>query len=276
MTKWEVARYLIDAKKCVDSIWYIAENRKQIRNIDLRKKVSEILREFYINCCVVLDETHDKRALCRANPTIERIYYERDKDKAHKDANYKPNGFSSLLELRDRMKDQITTVFNNCSSVLPDNITLVFVPHDKELFRLAHSITPDIEERIKEMKYPHYNKGSHDSHDTQSVLRSIFHDTEDLRGIPVEKRNEYAVIFDAGINFFEMLQGVQDGCIKTNVIFNQNIWANIRQETMDWIIRLTKLGILDACSLPSKPDPNNKEAMKEYNRLMRGEIDFET
>ena len=48
MTKWEVARYLIDAKKCIDSIWYIADNTKSLSNINLRKKTNELLREFYI------------------------------------------------------------------------------------------------------------------------------------------------------------------------------------------------------------------------------------
>ena len=156
MTKWEAARYLIDAKKCVDSIWYIAENGKTISNINLRKKVNEILREFYICCCVVIDETHNRTALRQADATIKRIYYERDKDKAHKDADYKPMAFSSLFQLRDTMKNQLITVLNNCSSVLPDNITLNFVPHDKELFRLVHSITTEKEEEIKKAKYPLY------------------------------------------------------------------------------------------------------------------------
>ena len=41
MNKWETTRYLIDAKKCVDSIVYISENEKQLHYIDLRKKVAD-------------------------------------------------------------------------------------------------------------------------------------------------------------------------------------------------------------------------------------------
>ncbi|MCR5586108.1 MAG: hypothetical protein K6F77_01070 [Lachnospiraceae bacterium] len=54
--KWETARYLIDAKKCIDSLWYIAENADQLKFINLRKKTNELLVEFYIKCCVVIDE----------------------------------------------------------------------------------------------------------------------------------------------------------------------------------------------------------------------------
>ena len=38
MQKWELAKYLIDAKKDVDSVWYIAENVPIIANINLRGK----------------------------------------------------------------------------------------------------------------------------------------------------------------------------------------------------------------------------------------------
>ena len=51
-SKWELARYLIDAKKCVDSIMFIARHKKSLANINLRKKIHDIQQEFYIKCCV--------------------------------------------------------------------------------------------------------------------------------------------------------------------------------------------------------------------------------
>ena len=185
MTKWEVARYLIDAKKCIDSIWYIADNTKSLSNINLRKKTNELLREFYIFCCVVLDETHNKKALCQTSEAIQRVYYERDKDKAHKDSNYKPIKYSSLYELRDIMKEQLFEVYLVCKYLLPENITLDYVPHDKELFRLVHAITTDIEEKIKKSKYPLYD--NHPS-DSSGIKRTIFQDTEDMRNMTEEKK----------------------------------------------------------------------------------------
>ena len=61
MTKWELARYLIDAKKCVDSIMYIDENLAALRNIGVREKVDSKRRELYINCCVILDKVFPKK-----------------------------------------------------------------------------------------------------------------------------------------------------------------------------------------------------------------------
>ena len=276
MKKWEAARYFIDAKKCVDSVWYIAENGKLISNINLRKKIDDLLRTFYINCCVVLDETHNKRNLCQADATIKRIYYERDKDKAHKDADYKPIKFASLFELRDIMKDQLLTVFNNCGSVLPDNITLNYVPHDKELFRLVHSITADKEEEIKKLKYPLYNNAPSAADDPQAIIKTVFHDTEDIRDIPEEQRDQYAVVLENGINMFEGLQERQDACIRINVLFDQNIWCSITDKNVERLIRFTELGLLNIFSIPTLPDPDNKDAVEEFYRIMQGEADIDT
>lgn len=245
MKKWEVARYFIDAKKCVDSVWYIAENGKQISNIDLRKKVDNILREFYINCCIVLDETHNKKTLCQSNDVIREIYYERDKDKAHKDSNYKPNKFSSLFDLKDRMKKQLSEVYVNGSSVLPDNITLDFVPHDKELFRLVHSITVEVEERIKKDKYPLYNTANPVANDSPQIIKNIFNNTEDIRDIQHEQRNQYAVVIENGINIFEGLQERQDACIKINVLYDQNVWCSPDYKLLAQYEKLKDNGLYD-------------------------------
>lgn len=56
MNKWELTRYLIDAKKCVDSVLFIAAYGDELRYIDLRKKISELRSEFSIKCCVVIDK----------------------------------------------------------------------------------------------------------------------------------------------------------------------------------------------------------------------------
>lgn len=55
-----MAKYLIDAKKNVDSILFIEENIDKVCNLNLRRKIEELRREFYINCCVVLDKSHPK------------------------------------------------------------------------------------------------------------------------------------------------------------------------------------------------------------------------
>ena len=60
MTKWELARYLIDAKKCVDNVLFIAENVKELRNLSLRDIVEDRQRKFYINVKVVYDKSLTK------------------------------------------------------------------------------------------------------------------------------------------------------------------------------------------------------------------------
>lgn len=103
MTKWEFARYLIDAKKCVDSVLYIFINAEELRYIDLRKKINEIRNEFYIKCCVVIDKyiensKQKKKGLCNTDEIINSLYYERDKNSAHKDEKYQAQQFDSLSE----------------------------------------------------------------------------------------------------------------------------------------------------------------------------------
>ena len=41
MKQWEIARYLIDAKKCVDSVLYISENAERLRYFGLKELVDE-------------------------------------------------------------------------------------------------------------------------------------------------------------------------------------------------------------------------------------------
>ena len=150
---------MIDAKKNIDSIIFIEENIDKVCNLNLRRKVEELRREFYINCCVVLDKSHpkNKKKICE-DKLIEAIYYERDKNCAHRDDDYKSLEFNQLSDMIETMKHQIQQVLVVCKDSLPNNITLDFVSHDKELFRLIYGIAAEKEEEIKHRKYPEYGK----------------------------------------------------------------------------------------------------------------------
>ena len=186
MTEWELARYLIDAKKCVDSILYIARNKKALLNIGLREKRETIKRHFYINLCIVLDKSFpkNKKELCLNNNIIKNIYHQRDKNYAHKDNNYFGIQYDSWGDESKAMSNEIQAVFQVCKNKLPQNITLDFVPHDHEMFRYANGVTPEIEEKIKAKKHSGYNKPIPDSVD--SFVVSVIHDIEDLKNIPKE------------------------------------------------------------------------------------------
>lgn len=269
MTKWEAARYFIDAKKCIDSIMYIARYKRSLYNIDLRKKSSSILREFYIYCCVVLDENGNKRELCSKSETIKRIYYERDKDKAHKDADYKPLKYDSFTELSTIMKKQLKEVWMYCRDYLPDNITLDYVPHDKELFRFVNSISPEKEEEIFLKKHPLYGKKS-TTNPNDIIVGKIFQDTEDIRNMSESEKKNYGVVIDDGLNLFEGLQNRQDAVIKMNVLFGFNAWCSMAKGGIELISKLTRLGIIDIYSIPQIPDSSNTEAWKELERIFGG------
>mgnify|MGYP005951942079 FL=1 len=51
MEKWELARYLIDAKKSIDAILYLSLYAEKVLKIDIRRTVNEARRSFYYKNC---------------------------------------------------------------------------------------------------------------------------------------------------------------------------------------------------------------------------------
>ena len=271
MNKWELTRYLIDAKKCVDSILYMSENGEQLQYIDLRKKVADKKRDFYISCCIVLDNHikntgFKKRDLCNEDEIIQAMYYERDKNYAHKDENYKAKHYSSISEIADDMKIQLQHIRSVCANSLPIEITLDFVSHDRELFRALHRINAVEEDAIYKKKYPFRNIVNADS--TKGTKNySIFQDTEDLRDIPNECKNQYAVVMDNGLCFNEGVQTRQDACIRINVLHGQNVWCSLDQKEFETIKELIRLGCFDEYGIP-QPPPNDPILMARIMKIL--------
>ena len=247
MNNWELARYLIDAKKNVDSVLYISEHGRELSNINLREKVNSIRKSFVINCCVVLDKCIKKKEICASDNVISSIYYERDKNGAHKDENYQPKEYTSISEIADEMKLQIIQVRKVCAESLPDCITLDFVPYDRELFRLVNGVNSDAEEKINRAKYPLRNASNPSN---KGISKKVFYDTEDIRKISESERSDYAVIFENGINQYEALQNRQDSCILVNVLFGQNMWCSVNSENFGMIEKWTRLGLIDKYGRP--------------------------
>ena len=214
MKKWELARYFIDSKKSVDTMLFLAEYAEKVAIIDIREVVAETKRKFYVNACVVLDKSFpkDKKLICQ-DEIIKRIYYERDKNFAHKDEDYKPKEYGSLEEIASDMKKQLLAVKNLCDDFLPQQLTVDFVAFDSGLYRLAKGITKEKEEQIMQFKFPLRNEMVIPEQD--AVVKKVFWDTEDIRDIPDEKKNEYATIIRMGICMEESIQRLQDDCIKT-------------------------------------------------------------
>lgn len=253
--KRELARYLLDAKKNVDSMWYIVENAEQLKYLNLRKKTNDIRREFYIDCCIVIDELIsskklNKKELCAQDGIIERVYYERDKNSAHKDERYREHDYSSLLDIKKEMENQVKHVREAAAECLPDNLTLDFVCHDREMFRFVHHVTADIEEEILKKKYPLRNMFQ--GVESGPILK-VLNDTEDLRKIEADHKSEYGVIMSDGLCFNEGVQERQDACVRINALYGENMWCSVNEKEMKKLQDLTELGAFDEFGIIQEP-----------------------
>lgn len=97
--QWELARNLIDAKKAVDSLWYISKHIKELHNP--RELCNSKRNDYYINICAVLDKSicknGKKKEFVNSDSTIARLYNERDKHYAHKDKKLQTNFSLELI-----------------------------------------------------------------------------------------------------------------------------------------------------------------------------------
>ena len=267
MKKWELARYLIDAKKCVDSLYYIYDNISIIHNLDLRGIVKERKTSFYLNLCFILDECFkNKKDICSKDKIVKNIYYNRDKNIAHKDYNFEEKGFNTLEILANEFKEIILHVFNITKANLPDVLTLDFIRYDNDLFRFINKINFNDEEEIKKNKYPNYGKNIDISDSMNIFERKIFHDVDDIKKI--KNKNEYAIVLDAGLNSYEYLHNMQDSCIKINVLCDENMWMHMsNKESFKFLELLKKYNFIDQYEML------NCEEIKKNESLFKSILD---
>ncbi|MDZ5757102.1 hypothetical protein RAK27_00350 [Carnobacterium maltaromaticum] len=263
MKKWELARYLIDAKKCVDSIMFIKNNQSKL-NINFREKITGKRDKFYINSCVILDECFkNKKKLCTEDKIAKALYYERDKNTAHKDSNYIPKKYSSVGELEKDLKKQIRHVKKICKDKLPDVITLDFVPYDFELFRLIKGLNKRNENELKESRYELYSEMTSKNisesveyvKSQSSQLKeeySVISDTEDIRLMSDEDKRNGVVVFQGGLNDYEDIQMRQDQVIILNALHDTDIWPRFNKEVKRKIDEMRKSGLFDEFNRPQE------------------------
>ena len=219
MNDWPLARYLIDAKKCIDSLLYIDENIDSISNLDLYEIIEAKLRHFYINLCILIDNglgIKEAKVLKNDDPIINSIFYERDKNYAHKDINYERKEFDNRKTLIYKLKKELNHCLKVCKEKLPDCITINYVSYDKNLFRFANQISPILEKELKNVLYSNNSLINGENY-------KVFNDTEEIKN--VANNNEYAVIIENGLTLKEGLQNRQDSCIRINVLQNENVWC---------------------------------------------------
>lgn len=239
MTKWELTRYLIDAKKCVDNILFIAENVKELRNLSLRDIVEDRQRKFYINVKVVYDKSltdSQKKSLKESDEIYRQTCMVRDKNYAHKDDSYIQPDHESLTEIADILKERLTHCFSLCKNALPDVVTLDFIDYDRDLYRFLNKIDPEKEEKLLKAQHPCYGIKPSEEELKNSVSKRVFYDTEDIKKI--DNPDDYAVVMNAGLTIREGIQERQDSIIRINVLSGQNIWVH---PDMDVINEMKKM-----------------------------------
>ena len=266
LNQWEIAYYLIEAKKAVDSLWYISKNIHSLYNV--RQMCNEKRSAYYINVCSVLDKTickNNKWQVTKEDNAIKRIYYERDKHYAHKDDNYVPAfPWASLEQETLALQEELRHILEKCKDYLPHVLTLDFVCYDGVQYRYVNKIGTSDEEKIKNEKYPFYNKPFIVNEKT--IKKKPIYDIETVKSIPTDKRNEYCVVIESGLTFEEDLQNRQDALIKLNVLCGGSLWC-ARNETM-WneCLRLRELGIFDAFGKINYE--KIEEEIKKGNRIL--------
>lgn len=296
--KWENANFLITAKKCIDSFLYISNNILELSNLDLREKTDKLRQIFYINLVNVLDElfnaTTKKKNIRQNDKIIDKIYYERNKKSAHKDDDYKPRIYNTLEDEIQDKKNELLHVREICAEVLPNIITIDFVPHDKELFRLVNRLNATLETDANKIKYPSsifhsYQLSEEGKHvfkefDTEeqdlrnakmfgyeydkAIDRYPLQSIDDIKTMSNQEKQRYAVIIKNGINSYEGLQNRQDSCIKINALFDLNMWCEANINIFKQIEELKKIGFLDVFEIPHLEILQDENKLKEFQKIL--------
>ena len=273
MKVWENARYLIEAKKDVDSIIFMRDNLFQISEEIRYEYVSRIRDHFFINICDVIDDyikidKLNKKELCKNNSIIDMLYYERDKNSAHADERYRLKTYETLDEMISEMKQQMKLVRKICKEVLPEKLTLNYVSHDKVLFRLLNGVDYKKEEELKDLKHTKRREGIAYFTKNEVESKKIITDIKQIRGLTEQEKSEYAIIVNAGINACEGLQNRQDFAIQVNIAYNQNMWVVLNEKDIDNYDFLKNTGVLDQFDIPRVVKVYSNELIAKVNKMI--------
>lgn len=259
--KWQLARNILDAKKAIDSLWFISLHGQELYNV--RDLCYGKRSDYYINVCALLDKSicpkKEKKNITNTDSVIKRIYTERDKHYAHKDTSYIPSfPYSSLKAEAFSLQNELRHIRNRCSDYLPDVFTLDYVCYDGQLFRQIEKINPVDEAKIKEQKYPLQNNSGYSENGNDT--RTILYDIDDLNGLSEEEKRQFCVVIEDGLTFEEGIQKRQDACVRINVLFDENMWCSISQSVWKEVQELRNNGYYDKfgrITLPSMANERN-------------------
>lgn len=244
---WINTQYFIEAIRCVCSLLYLWENISVCEFIDAHDFVDGKLHRFYINLCALVDihctiskskseRVKYKKELKTMCPSFNWIFYERDKNAAHKDSDYIANQNYTPDEMAKKMKQAVDDVKNICANIISSEVGICYYKYDPLLFRYINGITPEIEKMLNERIY------SQENHMANDHIYKVISETRQARTL-VDTAN-YCVNGKNGLmgQPYDMLQCRQNLCILLNATFGTDMWVEIKDDivTRDECLNLIK------------------------------------
>lgn len=265
--KWALADQLISAKQNVDSLLFLLKNERKIPYIIEKKRVQDIKQQFCISTCNVLSSL-SKDTISRLKKeytSIYDLYYERNKKQAHRDKNFETKLPQDLNELVMYFKTTLLLVREKCSDILPENITLDFLPWDSDSFRLLEGITADKESEIRNKKAKLFN-----SKFRNHLPKNTVEDLNDLDY--VDKTQNISVLIVEGLTIYEGLQNRQKSFITLNAKFDTNIWPTFNQKTLKTYEKLCELEVIDRFGIITPPEELSSKQITFLYKLFRPDL----
>lgn len=242
---WINTEYFINAFRCICSLLYLEEHNEVCQFINSKDFIEGKLHRFYINLCALVDihceysMSNSKRASYKKMlkimcPAFDWIFYERDKNAAHKDSDYVVDIDRSMPGLIAKMKIAISTTKNICSNIISDKIKYEYYSYDSLLFRYVNGITPNLEKVFNEN---FYNVQQCNWYNDALIYKNIA-DARQVRNLKSD--NNYCVICDNGLigQPYDMLEHLQDFCIKLNAWQDCDAWVTIQDNKAKEVLKL--------------------------------------
>lgn len=236
---WINTEYYIQAFRCVCSLLYLEKHIEVCQFIDSKDFIDGKLHRFYINLCALVDIHCDytvsnskrsayKKMLRTMCPSYDWIFYERDKNAAHKDCNYLYKFDITLSDLLTKMKKAINTTKYVCSNIISDVVECEYYDYDSLLFRYVNGITPELEKIFNDSIYVKPQFDEKDCFAIQNIA-----DAKQVRNL--DSNEQYCVVCTNGLmgQPYDMLEHRQDMCIKLNAWCGCNLWVTMNKDNID-------------------------------------------
>lgn len=250
---WINTKYFIDALRCVCSLLYFYEHIEISQFIDPIDFVDGKLHRFYINLCALVDMHCDltkskseqvryKRMLRVMCPSLNWIFYERDKNAAHKDIDYDVTKTVDAHVIIAKMKQAINTVQCVCSNTISLTVSICYYAYDPLLFRYVNGITPILENKMNE-----YFRFYPDPSNMKGYFVKSFDVIWDARQMRMlNDSHGYGIIVRRGLigQPYDLLQHLEDFCIKLNVMSGSDCWVSFKNhedEVSESVCRLLRI-----------------------------------